>query len=84
MRVIGTDTALSVHIAQIYPDLPVDISCITWESTGPAIYGVFIPVSNGALSISEPYNRNQSSDTKKHKYKRPCKKILQCCSAHGR
>ena len=58
MRVIGTDTALSVHIAQIYPDLPADISCITWESTGPAIYGVFIPVSNGALSISEPYSRN--------------------------
>lgn len=37
MRVIGTDTALSVHIAQIYPDLPADMACVTWESTGPAV-----------------------------------------------
>jgi dipeptidase len=59
MRVIGTDTALSVHIAQIYPDLPADMSCVTWESTAPALYGVFVPVSNAVLSISEPYARNQ-------------------------
>ncbi len=62
MRVIGTDTALSVHIAQVYPDLPAELSCVTWESTGPALYGVFVPVSNGALSISAPYGRNQSAD----------------------
>ena len=62
MRVIGTDAALSVHIAQIYPDLPADISCVTWESTGPALYGVFVPVSNGVLSVSEPYARNQPAD----------------------
>ena len=62
MRVIGTDTALSVHILQIYPDLPADMSCVTWESTGPAVYGVFVPVSNAAQSISEPYSRNQSAD----------------------
>ena len=62
MRVIGTDTALSVHIAQVYPELPADISCVTWESTGPAIYGVFVPVSNGALSVCEPYSRNQSAE----------------------
>ena len=64
MRVIGTDTALSVHIAQIYPDLPADISCVTWESTGPAVYGVFVPVSNAALSISRPYGRNQPEGQK--------------------
>ena len=62
MRVIGTDTALSVHIAQIYPDLPADMSCITWESTGPAVYGVFVPVSNAAAGISEPYARNQGAE----------------------
>ena len=61
MRVIGTDTALSVHILQIDPALPADICCVTWESTGPAVYGVFVPVSNGALRISEPYSRNQSA-----------------------
>ncbi len=62
MRVIGTDTALSVHIAQIYPSLPADMSCVTWESTGPALYGVFVPISNGATSISAPYSRNQTAD----------------------
>ncbi len=62
MRVIGTDTALSVHIVQIYPQLPADMSCVTWESTGPALYGVFVPVSNAATSISAPYSRNQGAD----------------------
>ena len=62
MRVIGTDTALSVHVAQIYPELPADISCVTWESTGPALYGVFVPVSNAATSISAPYSRSQTAD----------------------
>ncbi len=62
MRVIGTDTALSVHVVQIWPDLPADMCCVTWESTGPAVYGVFVPVSNGARSVSEPYARNQSAD----------------------
>ncbi len=62
MRVIGTDTALSVHIAQIYPSLPADMSCVTWESTGPALYGVFVPISNGATSISAPYSRSQTAD----------------------
>ncbi len=62
MRVIGTDTALSVHIAQIYPNLPADMSCVTWESTGPALYGVFVPISNAATSISAPYARSQTAD----------------------
>ncbi len=62
MRVIGTDTALSVHIAQIYPNLPADMSCVTWESTGPALYGVFVPISNAATSISAPYSRSQTAD----------------------
>ncbi len=62
MRVIGTDTALSVHVAQIYPGLPAEMSCVTWESTGPAVYGVFVPVSNAALSVSEAYGRNQAAE----------------------
>ena len=76
MRVIGTDTALSVHIAQIYPDLSADMSCVTWESTGPALYGVFVPVSNAVQSISEPYGRCQSAkdagvfDTEQYPYYR--------------
>ena len=59
MRVIGTDTALSVHIAQTYPDLPADMACVTWESAAPAVYGVFVPISNACLRISDAYGRNQ-------------------------
>ena len=59
MRVIGTDTALSVHIVQVYPDLPAEMSCVTWESTAPALYGVFIPVSNASVRVSDAYSRNQ-------------------------
>lgn len=62
IRVIGTDTALSVHAVQTYPNLPADISCVTWECTGPCVYGAFVPVSNGALSVSEAYSRNQGVD----------------------
>ena len=62
MRVIGTDTALSVHITQTYPNLPADMACVTWESSGPAIYGVFVPMSNASTSVSKPYSLNQSAD----------------------
>ena len=62
MRVIGTDTALSVHITQTYPNLPANMACVTWESTGPAVYGVFVPMSNASTSVSRPYSLNQSAD----------------------
>ncbi len=62
VRVIGTDTALSVHVVQTYRDLPAAIACVTWESTGPAIYGTFVPVSNGALGVSEAYGKDQGAD----------------------
>ena len=59
MRVIGTDTAMSVHALQVYPDVPARMACVTWESVGPAIYGVFVPISNAVNSISEAYGNNQ-------------------------
>ena len=59
MRVIGTDTAMSVHALQVFPKLPAEMACVTWESTGPAIYGVFVPVSNAATSISTAYGNDQ-------------------------
>lgn len=62
MRVIGTDTALSVHVLQFYPDFPAEMGCITWESTGPAIYGVFVPVSNAMTSVDSAYGNNQPAD----------------------
>ncbi|MBP3885781.1 MAG: C69 family dipeptidase [Olsenella sp.] len=64
MRVIGTDAALSVHVAQVHPELPADRSCVTWESTGPCVYGVFVPLSNAATSVNESYGRSQPAKDK--------------------
>lgn len=59
MRVIGTDTALSVHITQTWPALPAEMACVTWECTAPAVYGVFVPVSNASTRIGHAYGLNQ-------------------------
>ena len=62
MRVIGTDVSLSVHVLQIYADLPAEMACVTWESVGPAIYGVFVPLSPLCETVSESYSRNQPAE----------------------
>ncbi|MBO4365997.1 MAG: C69 family dipeptidase [Eggerthellaceae bacterium] len=62
MRVIGTDTAESVHIMQVYPDLPAEMSAVLWECTGPCIYGTFVPISNACAQASESYARNQPAE----------------------
>ena len=62
MRVIGSDTSMSVHVMQVYPKLPTKMSAVLWECSGPAIYGVFVPVSNACTKVSEAYARNQPSD----------------------
>ena len=53
---------MSVHIVQIDPRLPEQMSCVTWESTAPALYGVFVPVSNAVTKISDAYSRNQPAE----------------------
>ena len=58
-RVIGTDTAMSVHITQTWPALPAAMACVTWECAGPAVYGVFVPVSNACTRLSHAYGLNQ-------------------------
>lgn len=62
MRVIGSDTTLSAHVVQVFPDLPAEMSCVSWISSGPPVYGVFVPVSNDCINVSEPYGANQSAE----------------------
>lgn len=62
MRVIGTDTALSAHAIQVFPDLPAEISCVSWVSCGPQRYGVFVPLSNDCINVSEAYAANQPAE----------------------
>ena len=89
MRVIGTDTALSVHILQIDPELPAGYAVVTWECTGPAVCGVFVPVSNGSLSVSEAYACNQSAeetyvfDTANYPYYRAKELTTLCLETHS-
>jgi|GEM_PF-1675386 len=64
VRPIGTDTALSAHVVQIFPDLPSEMSCVSWVSCGPPIYGVFVPVSNLCINVSDVYGANQPAEDK--------------------
>lgn len=64
MRVIGTDVALSAHVIQVFPDVPAEMSCITWLSCGPPVYGVFVPLSNDCINVSEAYGANQPAEEK--------------------
>ena len=59
MRVIGTDTALSVHILDLDPDLPPVIAGTLWVSLAPAIYGVFVPTNIFCTSASGAYEADQ-------------------------
>ena len=73
-RPIGTDATLSAHVLQVFPDLPAEMSCISWVSCGPSIYGVFVPVSNDCINVSAAYGANQPAedvgvfDTDKYSY----------------
>ncbi|MBR0058498.1 MAG: C69 family dipeptidase [Methanobrevibacter sp.] len=58
-RAIGSDETLSAHIIQIFPNLPAEMSCVSWVSSGPPVYGVFVPVSNDCVNVSEAYGANQ-------------------------
>lgn len=64
MRVIGSDTTLSAHVIQVYPNLPAEMSCVNWISSGPPVYGVFIPVSNDCTNVSEDYGADQPAEDK--------------------
>lgn len=59
MRVIGSETSRSVHVVRVDPKLPAGISSVIWEVTGPAPYGIFVPVSNAVTSIDSAYGSNQ-------------------------
>jgi len=62
MRVIGTDTSMSVHIVQMHPDLPPSIAGTAWICLAPAPYGVFIPLNILCSEPSEAYASNQPED----------------------
>ena len=64
MRVIGSEVTLSAHVVQVFPDLPAEMSCVSWVSSGPAEYGVFVPVSNDCINVSEAYGADQPADEK--------------------
>ena len=63
-RVIGTETTLSAHVIQIFPNLPAEMSCISWVSCGPPVYGVFVPLSNDCINVSDAYGANQPEKEK--------------------
>lgn len=62
VRVIGTDTAMSVHVVQLYPSYPEPMNCVTWVTMGPDVCGVFVPVSNCCTDVDESYGKDQSPE----------------------
>ena len=64
MRVIGSEVTMSAHVMQVFPNLPAEMSCVSWVSSGPPIYGVFVPVSNDCVNVSEAYGANQPAKDK--------------------
>ncbi len=61
-RAIGSDETLSAHIIQVFSNLPSEMSCVSWISCGPPVYGVFVPVSNDCVNVSEAYGANQPAN----------------------
>ena len=59
MRVIGTDTSMSVHIVDMNPNLPPAIAGTTWVCLAPAVYGVFVPLNILCSEPSDAYAANQ-------------------------
>ena len=59
MRVIGTDTSMSVHIVEMNPDMPPAIAGTTWVCLAPAPYGVFVPLNILCSEPSDAYAANQ-------------------------
>ena len=64
MRVIGSEVTLSAHVIQVFPDFPAEMSCISWVSSGPPAYGVFVPISNDCINVSDAYGANQPAKDK--------------------
>ena len=62
MRVIGTDTSLSVHIVHLRPELPPALAGTAWVSVAPAPYGVFVPLNILCEEPSDAYAANQPED----------------------
>lgn len=60
VRVIGTDTAMSVHVLQVYPEYPSEMSCVIWMCLGPDPCGVFVPLSNCCTSLDSSFGKDQS------------------------
>ena len=61
-RVIGTETALSAHVMQVFPNISAEMSCVSWVSCGPPVCGVFVPVSNDCINVSEAYGTDQPAN----------------------
>ena len=55
MRVIAVEVQLNIGFAQTYPDLPAEMSVVTWISNSNAEHGVYLPVSNLITDTAESF-----------------------------
>jgi len=57
---ISTSTINSMHVIEIFDDLPAEMSNVLWVCNSPAKYGQFVPISNIVDKIPESYSTNLS------------------------
>ena len=54
-RVIGTETQQTVHIIQIYPDMPQDRCTVAWTTVSQSECAPFLPVFSAMTGMDEAY-----------------------------
>jgi len=55
---ISLSSINSVHIVEIYDNLPAEMSSVLWLCNAPSKYGQFVPISNMVDEIPESYSAN--------------------------
>lgn len=62
IRVIATETQAHVHILQLYPDMPSELSVVNWCAMSGAEFVPFVPLFPAMTEVSGPYALDLKTD----------------------
>lgn len=55
LRCVGTETAYQIHVIKMHEELPAEIACEEWLCMSSSSFAPFVPITNGASSLSSYY-----------------------------
>ena len=58
VRPISIERASSVHVLEVDPSLPDNMSVMTWAAMSQAEFSVFVPLSNAETALNAAYAKN--------------------------